>query len=85
MSTASVHVPVVRVRDGARAEAWDVAAAEVPLEIRVSGRPFAVLMRTPGMDTALAAGFLLSERVILGADDLATIEHCADPTRFGAG
>jgi FdhD protein len=54
----------------------DRAATEEPLEVRLHGRPFAVIMRTPGADRELAAGFLLSERVIAGADDLGTIEHC---------
>src|SRR5438034_9448304 len=57
----------------------DLVAAEEPLEIRLHGRPFAVIMRTPGADRELAAGFLLSERVIQSADDLGTIEHCANP------
>jgi len=37
-------------------------------------------MRTPGADMALVAGFLLSERIVRGADDLATMEHCTDQT-----
>jgi FdhD protein len=37
-----------------------------------------VIMRTPGADRELAAGFLLAERVITGADDLGTIAHCTD-------
>ena len=41
----------------------DCAAAEEPLEIRLHGQPFAVIMRTPGADRELAAGFLLSKRV----------------------
>jgi FdhD protein len=36
-------------------------------------------MRTPGADRELAAGFLLSERVIDRSGDLGTIEHCANP------
>jgi FdhD protein len=48
------------------------------MEVRLHDRPFAVIMRTPGADLELAAGFLLAERVIAAADDLATIEHCAD-------
>ena len=36
----------------------DRAATEEPLEIRLQGRPFAVVMRTPGADRELAAGFL---------------------------
>jgi FdhD protein len=79
MSEALRTVRVVRVRSGARATEADRAATEEPLEIRLHDRPFAVIMRTPGADRELAAGFLLSERVIAGADDLGTIAHCTDP------
>jgi FdhD protein len=56
----------------------DRAATEEPLEIRLHGQPFAVIMRTPGHDRELSAGFLLSERVIAGSDDLGAIAHCRD-------
>jgi FdhD protein len=79
MSEPFARVAVVQVRNGRRVEATDAAAAEVPLELRLQGRPFAVIMRTPGADRQLAAGFLLAERIIRGAGDLATIEHCVDP------
>ena len=46
--------------------------------MRLHNQPFAVIMRTPGADRELAAGFLLAERVITGADDLGTIAHCTD-------
>lgn len=69
-------VDLVRVRDGRREPDMDRAAAEEPLEVRLHGRPFAVIMRTPGADRELAAGFLLAERVVRSADDLGTIEHC---------
>ena len=72
-------VGVTRVREGQRATDLDRAATEEPLEIRLHGRPFAVIMRTPGADCDLAAGFLLAERVVAAADDLGTIEHCTDP------
>ncbi|MDO5617864.1 formate dehydrogenase accessory sulfurtransferase FdhD [Kocuria sp.] len=42
----------------------DTLVGEEPLEIRLNGQAFAVTMRTPGHDFALAAGFLLSEGVI---------------------
>lgn len=58
-------------RDGGTAP--DPIAVEEPLELRVEGRAIAVTMRTPGHDVELAAGFLLSEGVIDGADDLAAI------------
>jgi FdhD protein len=78
MSEAQRPVAVVRVRGAARTTDTDRAAAEEPLEIRLHDRPFAVMMRTPGSDRELAAGFLIAERVIRGADDLGTIAHCAD-------
>lgn len=74
------HQPaeVIRVRGGARSPHADRVATEEPLEIRLHNRPFAVVMRTPGADRELAAGFLLSERVIRTADDIGAIAHCRD-------
>ena len=56
--------------------AQDVVAEESPLEIRVEGRPVAVVMRTPGHDEELAAGFLLSEAVIADRDDVFEVSTC---------
>ena len=75
---ASRSVDIVRVSGGRRSAARDRAAAEEPLAIRLHGQPFAVVMRTPGADRELAAGFLLAERIVRGADDLGTIEYCRD-------
>ena len=71
-------VSIVRMQNGKAAHAIDRAATEEPLEIRLHGQPFAVIMRTPGADRELAAGFLLAERVIRNADELGTIEFCMD-------
>lgn len=57
----------------------DALAVEEPLEIRVEGEPLAVLMRTPGRDLDLAAGFLLTEGVIGGRDDLAALAPLTGP------
>ncbi len=57
----------------------DRVAAEDPLEIRVEGEPTAVTMRTPGDDLDLAAGFLFTEGVIDGPDDLHALAHVDDP------
>ena len=53
----------------------DVLVVEEPLEIRVEERALAVTMRTPGSDLELAAGFLLAEGVVDGADDLVSLAH----------
>jgi FdhD protein len=71
-------VDVLRVRGGELAPAADCAATEEPLEVRLHGEPFAVIMRTPGADLELAAGFLFAERVLTGPEQLGTIEHCGD-------
>jgi FdhD protein len=57
----------------------DLVAVEEPLEVRLHGKPFAVIMRTPGDDRALAAGFLLSEGVVRSLDDIGALEHCRHP------
>jgi FdhD protein len=78
MGEAVGRVGVVRVREGRRDAARDAVAGEEPLEIRLHGRPFAVIMRTPGADRELAAGFLLSESVIASAEDLGAMTYCRD-------
>lgn len=71
---------VSRVGEGERR---DVVAVEEPMEVRVNGASFAVIMRTPGADRDLAAGFLLAEDVIRSADEIAAIEYCQDATEEG--
>ncbi len=73
------RVQVTRIGRAAARSADDVAATEEPLEVRLHGRSFAVIMRTPGADRELAAGFLLSESVIRSHDDLGAVEHCRHP------
>ena len=69
---------VTRIRgDGHIVQRPDTLAVEEPLEIRVGGQSLVVTMRTPGNDVELAAGFLVSEGVLAGADDLVTARYCA--------
>src|SRR5262245_20819917 len=79
MATAHEDVSIVRMRGTTASPGVDDVATEEPLEVRLHGEPFAVIMRTPGADRELAAGFLFSEGVLQAADDLGTIEHCTDP------
>ena len=75
--SASVSIELTRFEDGAREEfREDVVAAEEPLEIRVEGRTISIVMRTPGHDRELAAGFLLSEGVIKSAKELFDVTAC---------
>ena len=54
----------------------DDVAVEAPLAVRVEGRPVAVIMRSPGRDRELAAGFLLSEGVIRTPADVFEVAVC---------
>src|ERR671930_1219382 len=56
-----VAVPVLKLPQ--LVDVDDRLAVEEPLEIRISGRPVAVTMRTPGHDEELALGFCLSEGI----------------------
>ncbi len=58
----------------------DLVAVEEPLEIRVEGIPAAITMRTPGDDLDLAAGFLYTEGVVDGPDDLRAIAAVGENT-----
>ena len=74
-----VRVVELERRTGATVRAdSDRVAVEEPLEVRVNGAPFAVIMRTPGEDIALAAGFLLAEDVVRGGGEIGAIEQCRD-------
>ncbi|HIG84632.1 MAG TPA: formate dehydrogenase accessory sulfurtransferase FdhD [Verrucomicrobia bacterium] len=65
----------------------DFVAIEEPLEIRVEEKNVAIVMRTPGHDRELAAGFLLSEGVIKSRNDVFEISECESLTTndFGKG
>jgi FdhD protein len=62
-----------RDRDESRDE-WVVL--EEPLEIVANDNPLAVLMRMPGWEKELAAGFCISEGYIRKAQDILLIHHC---------
>lgn len=63
----------------------DRVAREEPLEIRVNGSAVAVTMRTPGHDAELAAGFLLTEGILVSSEAILEIAHCANLDRSAAG
>jgi FdhD protein len=64
---------------------WDMASnktkdkdllKEEPLSIRVEGNPYSVMMRTPGDEIPLAAGFCLTEGIIDTPEDYTSIAFC---------
>jgi FdhD protein len=70
---AVAEVSARRVRDGIDVAELDRLAVEAPLELRVDGQAFTVLMRTPGADEELALGFLYGEGIITSRRDVAKI------------
>src|SRR5688572_32555499 len=70
------RTPVLRIRGPVHSTRPDTVAAEEPLEIRLAGKPLAVTMRTPGHDFDLVHGFLATEGVITGSDDVLGLRYC---------
>jgi len=68
---------VVRVRAGLASRVRDRLVVEEPLELRVSGRPVGVTMRTPGDDVELAVGYCVTEGLVRGHDEVAAVRACA--------
>ncbi len=56
----------------------DELVIEEPLEIRVAQQSLIVVMRTPGHDFELAAGFLYTESLIESVDDIEIIAYCEE-------
>ena len=78
MHESTRPVELLRMADGRLDAASDRVAVEAPLEVRLNGHPFAVIMRTPGTDADLAAGFLFTEGVIRSAADIQRVDLSAD-------
>jgi FdhD protein len=74
--TPTVRAPIERWNGASALPGDDLLAVEEPLEIRIGGRSVAVVMRTPGDDPALAAGFLFSEGILRTAEDLLAVSWC---------
>ncbi len=78
-----VSVEVVRWSGASSSVAPDELAAEEPLELRVASdagaATLAVIMRTPGHDEELAAGFLYSEGLIRAPRELSGFAPGSDP------
>lgn len=87
MAQSSHAVEISKFTNGTQGMHVDSVAVEEPLEIRLgwstadgrATRSISITMRTPGNDTELAVGFLLSESIIHAAADVASIDVCGKP------
>jgi len=75
MTAMVTHRPLIW-RQGRLHTVDQALVAEEPLAIRVEGRPYSVVMRTPGDEKAHAAGFCLGEGLIDGPGDIGDIACC---------
>jgi len=77
MTEAVSSRKVTRVRDVVE---WvdDNLVVEEPVEIRLEGAPLAVIMRTPGHDAELALGFFITEGIVSGPAEVASVESLGE-------
>ncbi len=73
-----VPVEILRFREGRSFPVDDVVAREEPLEVRLNGSTLVYLMRLPGDDIHLAAGFCYSEGLVRERGQIESIEHRTD-------
>lgn len=79
VNTRITEVRIQRVNGAAQKRENDFLAREEPLEIRVENKNIAVVMRTPGDDEELAAGFLITEGIVRESWEILKISrhpHC---------
>jgi len=65
-------------KEGTFTECDQGLIVEEPLAIRIDGRPYSVVMRTPGEEIEHAAGFCLAEGLVESPDDILNIGLCDD-------
>jgi FdhD protein len=65
-----------RIRSGGGEVLDEHLVLEEPLEIVINEKSIAVLMRMPGQEKELAAGFCLTEGYVQRAQDILLIHHC---------
>lgn len=78
MAVTTTRRAIVRLRDDAQVATPDDLAVEAPLVLGLDGDTLAVLMRTPGHDIELAAGWLVVESGVHHADDVAVLRSCRE-------
>ena len=69
---------VIRCERGVCRSSSHELIGEEPLLIRIDGKPYSVVMRTPGEELFHAAGFCLGEGIVDSSDDFMLIGYCKD-------
>ncbi|WP_375486809.1 formate dehydrogenase accessory sulfurtransferase FdhD [uncultured Jatrophihabitans sp.] len=79
MPVTTTRRAIVRVVTGAEpARTPDDLAVESPLVLGLAGEAIATLMRTPGHDLELTAGWLVVESGVRRADDVVQLRQCRE-------
>ncbi|MBM4275532.1 MAG: formate dehydrogenase accessory sulfurtransferase FdhD [Deltaproteobacteria bacterium] len=73
-------LPIQRYQKGRLEPTHDRVVVEEPLEIRLKGEPFQMLMRLPGWEKELALGFLLTEGIVHNLAEVITMHFCGTDT-----
>jgi FdhD protein len=79
MDRSVLTVPIQRIEGDSASPLQDLLAIEEPLEIRIGGKTISITMRTPGHDFELAAGFLFTEGILQGFQQI----HCIRRSETG--
>ena len=69
---------MILIENGTIEEREQALILEEPLSIRIEGKPYSVVMRTPGDELAHAAGFCLAEGIVEAPEDFATLGFCTE-------
>jgi len=67
---------ILRFQQNETEQTETLVALEEPLEVIVNGQSIAVLMRLPGSEKELAAGFVITEGYVRHATDILILHHC---------
>jgi FdhD protein len=78
MAVTTARRAIVRLRGPDRSAVGDELAVESPLVLGLAGEVLATLMRTPGHDIELAAGWLVVESGVQAGDDIVQLRQCRE-------
>jgi FdhD protein len=72
----SIHAKTILRRNREKKPDFQDLICEEPLSIRIQGSPYSVIMRTPGDESAHAAGFCLAEGIVDAPGDIVSLAFC---------